>query len=106
MELLHGTVSGERGSIWIASCEWGGQRFKAVSRSSPVSSLCRQLVASGCPALPALLLGQDGKPQMRFRSIHEEADSTMEEGRVQPIRRARFKARDQRLSGSSESNSS
>ena len=59
----------KRASRWSATCEWDGRTFEATSRSGATYSLCRALVAAGCPDLPMQVFGPDGRLQLTFPSI-------------------------------------
>lgn len=80
----------ERGSLWRASCEWAGRTITAESRSAASHALCRELVAAGCPDLPLVISGSEGKERMRVQSIHRAARYTIRETDSQRIRMALY----------------
>jgi hypothetical protein len=46
--LIHPEARG----VYPHTCEWSDRQYRDVSRTSPLTSLARQLIADGCPDQP------------------------------------------------------
>jgi hypothetical protein len=83
------STSAERGTAWIATCHWDGRLFQAQSRTGASFTLCRDLLAAGCPDQP-MDVRWEGKVALHIRSIHKAATRTIIENSSQPITEGRF----------------
>jgi hypothetical protein len=82
----------ERSSTWRCSCEWNGRTFEPTSRRGASYSLCRELVAAGCPDQAMRVIDHAGKLQFVLRSVHAAAGRTVTEGVSTRIREVPYQA--------------
>jgi hypothetical protein len=82
---------GNRGCSWEASTTIDGTVHTARSRSGAPQELARRLVAAGIPDQPMQTIGPDGRVQMTYRSLFEQAKWTYGEGN-RPLQRVRWKS--------------
>jgi len=66
----------------IATTEWMGQQFRAVSGNGACMALARQLVEAGCPDQEWMTQTAAGKPSLKGPSLHRLAQLTITGGLV------------------------
>jgi hypothetical protein len=89
---LETTRTADRSSVYEAECEVDGQCYSARSRNGAPNELARLLVAAGIPDQPVESHHAGIRGWITYRSLHQMARWTYEEGRGMPLRRIRWRA--------------